>query len=258
MRLSLVALSLLTAILAQAEPRVFVSLAGTLLKAEISSVSGNSVTLKRVDDGQSLVVDRKTLCKEDNAYIEKWLGQNSGAEAAPPSVTKADAPPQKYRLTCQTLPSKSNRGPPDGGERVIELSYNFNISNHEVTRDLTNAKGIVITIGKNAAETSGDLVILQKQHFDVSIRAQSKMAWSTTPVRLTYSQGVGTPHGVKSYGYVLIITDPSGNILFVEASPDSGGKYSKEILAINEVPCVMDRDFKLKSSTAVPMGYISF
>ncbi len=255
----LLLLSLAIATLTQAETRVFVSLAGTLLEAEITAVAGDSITLKRVSDEQPLVVNRKTLCKEDNAYISRWTEQHPDKSSAPaPAATSTSATVQKYSLACQTLPSKSNRGPPDGGMRTIELSYNFNISNREVKRDLQDARGLVITLGKNGEESNGDLIVLQKEEFDVVIRAQSKMVHSTTPVRLSYSQGIGAPYGVKSHGYILIIRDAAGNILFVESSPDSNAKFTKEILSITEVPCVLDREFMLKPNTLAPTSYISF
>ncbi len=265
MRQSLLLFALLyAAAQAMADSRVFVSLAGSLLKAEVTAATGENVTLKRADDGQTMVIPRNTLCKEDNAYIERWLGRGNSGETPPPSpapaaFTAPSAPAQKYRLGCNILPAKSNRGPADGGVRTIEMAYNFIINNQEVTRDLTGAKGIVITLGKNAAESSGDLIILQKQYFDVNIRAQSKMEFSTEQVRLTYSKSPGASvYGVKSYGYALIILDAAGALLFVEASPDSTRRYTKELLDLTEVPCMVDRDFKLKATTPVPMNFISF
>lgn len=257
-------LSFLIAPMALADPRVFVSLAGSLLEAEITAVSGDNVTLKRASDQQPLVVNRKTLCKEDNAYIASWVAQHPDQATAPapapaPATTDTSATPQKFRLTCQTLPSKSNRSSGDTDQRVFEYTYNFNLSNQEVTRSLENARGLAIIIGKNAAESNGDLIVLQKEEFDVSIRAQSKMVHTTQPVRLTYNVGVDTSiAGVKSYGYVLIIRDAAGNVLHVEASPDASAKYVKEILSITEVPCMVDREFKLKPKSDVPLGYISY
>ncbi len=252
-------LSLLIAPMALADTRVFVSLAGTLLEAEITAVSGDNVTLKRASDLQNFVVNRKTLCKEDNAYIASWVAQHSDQVTAPaPATTGTSAPAQKYRLVCQTLPAKSNRGPPDSDHRVFEYTYNFNLSNQEVGRDLQNARGLVFTLGKSVLEPNGDLIVLQKEEFEVNIRPQSKMVHSTQPVRLTYSQDPDSPYGVKSYGYVLIIRDAAGNILLVEASPDASAKFIKEILSIAQVPCMVDRDFKLKAKTEVPLGYISF
>lgn len=256
----LLSLILLAATVVAAETRVFVSLAGTLLEAQITSVSGDNVTLKRKSDDQTLVVSRKTLCKEDNAYIQRWTDQNPDkVTASAPSPTAASpAPVQKFSLSCQTLPSKSNRGPPDGGERVIELSYNFNIHNREVSRDLQNARGMAITLGKDTSASGNDTIVLQKEIFDVNVRAQSKIVHSTNPVRLTYGQGIGPSYGVKNDGYVLIIQDGAGNILFTEASPDANAKFTKEIIAIREVPCIVDRDFKIKPDSIVPSGYISF
>lgn len=259
-RLRSVSILLLLLLTAGAQARVFVSLAGTLLEAEINSVKGDAITLKRLTDDQVIVVNRKTLCKEDNAFITRWIEQNPGAALAPAAaaMTGAAAAPQKFSLSCQVLPAKSNRGAADGGERTLEISYSFILNNREVTRDLQNARGLVVVLGKNAAESNGDLIVMQKEEFDVAIRAQSKMTHATAPVRLTYSQGSGIAYGVKTQGYVLIVRDSAGNTLFVEASPDSGAKYAKEILALSEVPCVVDRDFKLRPNTVVPMGYISF
>jgi len=248
---------LLTGVI-RAETRVFVSLAGTLLEAEITAVAGDNVTLTRKSDEQPLVVNRKTLCKEDNAYITGWIEQNPEKSLAPAVPAPApSAPAQKFSLACQTLPSKSDRGPPDGGEHVIELSYKFNISNREVRKDLSNASGVVVTLGKSSGGSDNNLIVLQKEIFEVNIRAQSKMVHSTTPVRLTYYQGAPSS-GVKNYGYVLIIRDSADNVVFVEASPDSGKKFAKEILDLKEVPCIVDRDFKLKPAAEVPTRYISF
>lgn len=257
-RLRPIVLILALALVAKAEARVFVSLAGTLLEAEITAVNGDDVTLKRLSDEQPLVVNRKTLCKDDNAYIQRWQEQNGGektmtAAAAP----TAQAPPQKFSITCQTLPSKRSRGS-DLGMRVIELSYNFNLNNREVSRDLSDARGVVVTLGRDSSLSGSDLIVLQKETFEVNIRAQSKIVQSTTPVRLSYSVGAASAFGVKGVGYVLIIHDAAGNILFTEASPDTYGKFTKEIMAITEVPCIVDRDFKLKPSASIPTGYISF
>lgn len=260
----LLVLSIFFAPLALADTRVFVSLAGTLLEAEITAVSGDNVTLKRSSDQQTLTINRKTLCKEDSTYIATWATQHPDLATGPaptapaPTAAGTSAPAQKYRLVCQTLPAKSNRGPPDSDHRVFEYTYNFNLSNQEVGRDLQNARGLALTLGKNVLDPNGDLIVLQKEEFDVNIRPQSKMVHTTQPVRLTYSQDPDSPYGVKSYGYVLIIRDAAGNILLVEASPDASAKFTKEILALPDAPCMVDRDFKLKSKTDVPLGYISF
>ncbi len=252
-------LYLLIAPMALADTRVFVSLAGTLLEAEITAVSGDNVSLKRSSDQQTLVVSRRTLCKEDSEYIARWQEQHTetGTTSAPAFVG-ISAPVQKYRLSCQTLPAKSNRGPPDSDHRIFEYTYNFNLSNREVSRDLQNARGLAITLGKSVAEPNGDLIVLQKEEFEVNIRPQSKMVHTTQPVRLSYSQDPDAPYGVKSYGYVLIIRDAAGNVLHVEASPDASAKFTTEILSITQAPCMVDRNFKLKPLSEVPLGYISF
>jgi hypothetical protein len=252
-------LSCLLAPMALAETRVFVSLAGTLLEAEITAVSGDNVTLKRSSDQQTLVVSRRTLCKEDGEYIARWQAQHANLPpTSAPAIVDSAASVPKYSLTCQTLPAKSNRGRANSDYRVFEYTYNFNLSNREVVRDLQNARGLAVTLGKNVADPNGDLVVLQKEEFEVNIRAQSKMLHTTQPVRLSYSEDPDSRYGVRSYGYVLIIRDAAGNVLHVEASPDASAKYVKEILSIPQAPCMVDRDFRLKTRAEIPLGYISF
>ena len=253
--------------LAEAETRVFVSLAGSLLEAEIAAVAGDNVTLKRTSDAQTLVVSRRTLCKEDNAYIATWQERRpehspapapASAPAPTPAAGSPAAPAYKYRLGCQTQPAKSNRGPPDSDHRIFEHTYTFILSNQEVVRNLENARGLVLVLGKTVGDPNGDLIVLQKEEFDVNIRAQSKMTHATQPMRLTYSQDPDLPYGVKNYGYVLIIRDAAGSVLHVEAGPESSARFIKEILSITQVPCIVDREFKLKPRSEVPLSYISF
>jgi|UniRef100_UPI003783CF2F hypothetical protein len=241
------------------QARVFVSLAGTLLEAEITALTGDNVTLRRANDNLPLVVKRSTLCKEDNAYITRWVAENPDKTTTPAASTvSAPAPAQKYNLLCEVQSSKSNRGPPDGGQRTVEISYAFHLHNREVQRDLAGASGMILTLGKDATGSGGDLIVLQKVHFDVAIRAQSKIVQSTEKVFLSYYQGQGPRTGVLPHGYILFILDAAGNVLLSQSNPVGNTKYLKEIQAINEVPCVIDRDFKPQPNAQVPSGYIEF
>jgi hypothetical protein len=241
------------------QARVFVSLAGTLLEAEITTVAGDNVTLQRANDGQQLVVSRKTLCKEDHAYITRWMEEHPDKASMPePAAASTPAPAKKYNLLCEVQSAKSNRGPPDGGPRTVEISYSFHLHNREIQRDLEGASGMILTLGKDATNSGGDLVVLQKVHFDVAIRAQSKVVQSTEKVLLTYYQGLGPRTGVMAHGYVIFILDAAGNVLLSQSNPVGNTKYLKEIQAVTEVPCVIDRDFKLQPNTPVPAGYIQF
>lgn len=259
-------LALLLISSAAAENRVFVSLAGTLLEAEITSVTGDSVTLKRSSDGQPLTINKNTLCKEDNAYITAWAEKLNAppipAVPAPPAantsaINDPAASSQKFSLSVQTLPSKSNQAAPSSTERIFETKYTFNISNKEVKRDLEGAKAIVVTFGRSAAEGAGDLIVLQKAQFDLSIRAQSKTTLTTTPVQLIYSAEFR--YGVRSHGYVLVILDAAGNPLFTEATPDVIAKFWKEAITLpGEPPLMVDRAMKPRPGIEGISSYIRF
>ena len=254
----LLILTLLTAG-AAAETRVFVSLAGSLLQAEITAVSGDTVSLKRAGDGQILPVKINTLCREDRAYISRWTGQESpaGTAAPHPLTAAAPAPMQTFSIACQVLPSKSTRVPADGGPRSVEVSYSFNITNRELQRDLENGKGIVVVLAKDETNRDSNLIVVQKELFDVNVRAQSKMTHTTQPVMLTYEQGAA-PSGVRTHGYVILIMDSEERVLYSQSSPTGNTKYASEIMSITEVPCIIDRDFKVLKDAPVPTNYISF
>ncbi len=265
---TLLTLLLLAAPALAGEARVFVSLAGTLLEAEITAVAGDNVTLKRVGDGQPLTINKSTLCKEDNAYIARWvekssaLGPFGGTTAAPVvagSVTPPPAPGafQPYSLQVQSLPSKSNRAPPSSSERIFETTYTFHISNREVARNLEGAKAVVVTLGKNAADAGGDLVLLQKTDFPLAVRAQGKTTLTTLPVQLVYSAEFR--YGVRSHGYAIFILDAAGNMLHSESTPEGMTKYWKEISTLkDELPTMVDREFKPRPGIGDVSSYIRF
>lgn len=257
---------LLLAPLAEAEARVFVSLAGTLLEADITAVNGDSVTLKRTSDGQPMTVNQSGLCKEDRAYIARWVEAGS-APATPAAPTPAPAGPetsaapapggafQKYTLAIQALPAKNNRAPANSMERVFETTYTFHVSNKEVIRDLQGAKAVIITLGKNAADAT-DLIVLQKLQMDLAVKAQGRTTLTTPPMHLVYSSEFR--YGVRSLGYVIFILDAQGNILLAESSPDGNTKFWKEISALNPPPCLVDRDFRPRPGIEPLLSYIRF
>ena len=252
---------LLLAPLAEAQARVFVSLAGTLLEADITAVNGDSVTLKRASDGQSMTVNQTGLCKEDRDYIARWVQANASAGAMPAAEAAPGPPPaaggafQKYSLAVQGLPAKNNRAPAGSTLRVFETTYTFHISNKEVARDLQGAKAVILTLGKNAADAA-DVIVLQKLQFDLTVRAQSKTTLTTPPVQLMYSAEFR--YGVRGLGYVIFILDAQGNILLAESSPVGNEGRWKEASAIDQCPCLVDRDFKLRPGIDAVLSYIRF
>ena len=234
---------------ALAETRFFVSTSGSLLEAELVGVTGRNVTLKRKDDGQSLTVPRDTLCGEDHAYIDAWIAEHPEAMTA----TSAPAPPtsadtRKFSLTSTIRGSKSNRG--DSYFRTVVLSYTAVLQSREVSRDLNGAKGILITVAKDA-EDINRLYVMQRVEFDINLRAQSKVEHSTPKVELSYFQDSGNRSGVKEQGCVLIVLDAAGKVEYVDASTSGSEAYVKELLAMKP-PCAVDREFRVAEGVSIP------
>lgn len=257
-------LLLLTAPLAQAETRVFVSLAGTLLEAEIVSVTGENVTLKRVNDGQPLTINRNTLCKEDVAYITRWEAEKASPAPAPASTPSpgpaaaaapSGAPFQKYSFEVQSQPSRNNQAPLGSTEDVFEVSYTFTIANKEVSRDLAGGKAVIYTLGRSAVKAS-DVVVLQKVELDLAVRAQSRTTLTTPAVQLVSSQE--PRYGVRTMGYVLFILDASGNVLQADSSPNGTSTDWQTLSSLTPIPCLVDRDFKPRPGLDQLIAYLRF
>jgi hypothetical protein len=239
---------LILAAIGRAETRFFVSTAGTLLEAELVSVNGTNVALRKKDDGSMLNVPRATLCKEDQNYIDFWAAAHpemaAQTAAAPvPTVPVSGGP--KFSLSSSVRSAKSSRGGADGGYRTIDIAYNIVLQSREVKRDLTGAKAVMITLGKEAASGGDDrLYVMQKLEWDVNLRAQGKFEQTTPEVRLSYYQGSNYRDGAKEYGYLFMVVDAAGVIQHVDCTPDGNQKHAQAALGFT-APSVIDRDFRV-------------
>lgn len=79
-----------TSALSAAEPRMFTDKAGRTIKAELVSVNGSTVTLKR-EDGQSFTVNADTFCQADVLYFQQH-GLKPAAANAPQPAAKDGIP----------------------------------------------------------------------------------------------------------------------------------------------------------------------
>lgn len=228
-----------------AESRFFVSTVGSLIEAEIVSVAGETITLRKKDDARILQVPRATLCKEDHAFIDAWVAANPGMAATATPATAA--PPvtggPKFSLSTNIRSAKSTRGAADGGYRTIDLSYKIILQSREVKRDLTGAKAVILTLAKEAEGGDDRLYVMQKIEYDLNLRAQGKFEQTTPEVRLSYYQGTNYRDGAKEHGYLFIVTDAAGVIQHVDSSPDGNQKHAQAALAFT-APSVIDRDFR--------------
>lgn len=258
-------LFLLAAVLAcagalRAETRFFVSSAGSLLEAEIVSVAGETVVLKKKDDGREIPVPKATLCKADHAYIDAWVAAHpeqvkstaaAPVSAAPPTAAGA----KKFGFTTMVRSKKSTNGFADGGYKAIDLSYGYSIQSREVTREISGAKLVVLTFAKEAGTGDGDqLYVMQRVEQELNLKPQGKLENATPEVRLQYYQGTNYRNGAKEYGYMLIITDSAGVIQHTDCNPPTLEKFIKEALDLKP-PCVVSREFRLMN-TSFPTGDI--
>jgi hypothetical protein len=250
---------LLLAALGRAETRFFVSTAGTLLEAELAAVNGPVVVLRKKDDASTIQVPRATLCKEDQNYIDFWAAAHPEMAAQAPAAPAPAAPVTggpKFSLTSSIRSAKSSRGGADGGYRTIDIAYNITLQSREVKRDLTGAKAVMITLGKEAASGSDDrLYVMQKLEWEVNLRAQGKFEQTTPEVRLSYFQGTNYRDGAREYGYIFIVMNAAGVIQHVDCTPDGNEKHAQAALAFT-APSVIDRDFKTLANANFHSGIV--
>jgi len=248
---------LLAAVLAcagasRAETRFFVSTAGSLLEAEIVSVAGETVVLRKKDDGKEIPVPKATLCKVDHAYIDAWVAEHpdqmkSSATPPPAAASATAAGTKKFGFTTMVRSKKSTNGFADGGYKSIDLSYGYSIQSREVTREISGAKAVIFTFAKEAGTGDGDqLYVMQRVEQELNLKPQAKLENATPEVRLQYYQGTNYRNGAKEYGYMLIITDSAGVVQHTDCNPPTLEKFVKEALDLKP-PCVVSREFRLMS-----------
>ncbi len=239
----LILLTLCMACMVQAETRIFVSTAGTLLEAEIVSAVGENITLKRKEDSRVITVQRSTLCKEDHAFIDAWTTANPEQTKASPTVAATAVGGAKFSLSLTVRGSKETRSVVGSSYRTFDLTYKATVQSREVKRTITKAKGTIFTFGKNVDPRDDRLHVMQKIEFPIELAPQGKTEFTTPPVRLSYYNGGDSRDGAKDYGYMFIVTNEAGGIEAVSATPDSMEKFAKQALTLT-APCVIDRDFK--------------
>jgi len=240
----LILLTLCIACMVQAESRIFVSTAGTLLEAEIVSAVGENITLKRKEDSRVITVQRSTLCKEDRVFIDAWIIANPEQAKATPMVATTVSGGAKYGLSLTVRGAKETRSLAGAYYRTFDLTYKATVQSREVNRTITKAKGTILTFGKNVDTRDDRLHVMQKIEFPIELAPQGKTEFTTPPVRLSYYNGGDSRDGAKDYGYMLIVTNETGEIEAVSATPDSMEKFAKQALTLT-APCVIDRDFKV-------------
>ncbi len=236
-------LTLCMACMVQAETRIFVSTAGTLLEAEIVSAVGENITLKRKEDSRVITVQRSTLCKEDHAFIDAWIIANPEQAKALPMVAATAVGGAKFNLSIAVRGSKDTRNVVGSSYRTFDLTYKATVQSREVKRTLTKAKGTILTFGKDVDPRDDRLNVMQKIEFPIELAPQGKTEFTTPPVRLSYYNGGDIRSGAKDHGYMLIVSNEAGEIEAVSATPDAMEKFAKQALTLT-VPCVIDRDFK--------------
>ncbi|MEM7145927.1 MAG: hypothetical protein AAF591_12390 [Verrucomicrobiota bacterium] len=201
-----------------AEFREFTGATGQTMTAQLVSVSGDQVTLKR-ENGTTVTTKAAVFSEADQEYIKEW--QNERQKSYIP------------RLSYEVNTGKSNREADDLGGDYWRQTFEFvvSISNDERDFDLENAKGSLIVIGKHVAQ-SDNLKVINRQDFDVNILSGQTLTFRAKKFDSTYIDIDYARSGHKYNGYILVIQNADGKIIATESAPDTYGRFSANALKL--------------------------
>ncbi|MEM8955743.1 MAG: hypothetical protein AAGD22_16435 [Verrucomicrobiota bacterium] len=202
----------------RAEFREFTGTTGQTMTAQLVSVSGDQVTLKR-ENGTTVTTKTTVFSKADQEYIENWHEDRQ----------KSFVP----RLSFEVNSGKSNREADDLGGDYWRQTFEFvvSITNDERNFDIENGKGSLIVIGKHVAE-SDNLEVINRQDFDLNIPAGQTLTFRAKEFESTYIDIDYARSGHKYNGYILIVQNPDGKVIGSESAPDTYARFAANALKL--------------------------
>ncbi len=215
--------ALITAILfaapiLQAETHQFTDSNGNTIQAEIVSVSGESVTIKR-NDGRSFTTKTSVFSEEDRKFIAAWQ--------------KAEALNRIPRLEIRINNGKNDRLAKDGDydNRTAALQFKVSIENEERNFDIVDAKATLLIFGKSVFD-SGRLKVMSRESFDLSVPEGATAVLNGEEVVFKYDDNDSAKFGHKYGGYLVVIQNEGGKIIGHKCVPEPMGKYLEAALKL--------------------------
>ncbi|MFZ4764672.1 MAG: hypothetical protein ACOYMN_06925 [Roseimicrobium sp.] len=245
-----------------AETRAFIDQSGRSLEGELISISGEFVTIKRANDGQTFTVKASAFSKADQAYFASKGGLPVASVPAtvgpatarttpttPASSLSSTASTAPMRIDLKVYPNKNEKA--KGGfydDRIQRVSFRVDIRNGEQQRTLSTAKAVMIAVAKDL-EDSVQAQLISKEEFAVDLPPLASKSQETKETKITYDN-LYFKYGFKYSGYVCVLKDASGKTVAVTGSTPALERGVEELLKLN-VGDIYDRNFKFVENRPV-------
>ena len=220
--------------LSAADYRTFKNAAGVELEAEVLSCDvGEVVTLRRRDGKVFKDVSWSMFSAADRKYLAQWAKD----EAKKFSQADLDA---DARIAVTVLKGQDDdfNDYGDIDDHIIRFEPRVIIDSDEKDRTFTEVQGVLVIIGQGYLRKS-EYVVLKRQEFTLDIPARDEVRWTGKPFKCSYDPDYG---GYRYGGYVLVLKNRAGQIVYTKSSKTLWERSARSILAA-ESGLGYDRDF---------------
>jgi len=214
--------------------RTFKNDAGVELEAEVLSCEvGEQATVRRRDGKVFKGVSWSMFSVADRKYLVQWAKD----EAKKFSQADLDA---DARIAVTVLKGQDDdfNDYGDIDDHVIQFEPRVIIDSDEKDRTFTGVQAVLVMIGQGYLRKS-EYVVLQRQEFMLDIPARDELRWTGKPFKCSYDPDYG---GYRYGGYVLVLKNRAGQIVYTKSSKTLWERSARNILAA-ELKLGYDRDF---------------
>ena len=199
-------------LLAEVEYRVFESADGATIEATIVDATAVTVTIKRRDGREFKNVPIERFSVADRKYVREWR------DAQREAVSNADITAES-RIQVSVLKGqdddKNNYG--DIDDRIVGFSPGIVADSDEKDLTFKNVKGTLVFVGRGVIEDDAH-VILSRQEVTLDFIPREQTRWQGKRFQCRYDPDFG---GFEYAGYLLVLRNKSGKVVFVKGSKSS-------------------------------------
>lgn len=207
---------------AQNEYYKFTSTEGNQIEARIVEVKPNvSVTIERRDGMVFRDVPLERFSKIDRDHIDGWLEKER--MAINDARLTADSP---IKLSFKRGQDDDKNDYGDIDDRVITFTPAVTIENRHLEKTYKDVEGVVVIIGKGVINDK-QLVILDRQSFEVTLPPKERIQWKAKSFEARYDPDYG---GAEYAGYLIVLKNRDSAIVLKKGSKSVWEKNPKLVL----------------------------
>lgn len=219
----LIPILFLCAISLQAEPRTFTDQFGRTITAELVSVNGDLVTIRR-DDGQVFNLSISKLTEADQQYIKNWSASRPGEKPSADAEKEVKFTPDVKKLIVNLSRGKFETRTLTKYDTYThkheQWGYSIQLTNQHL-RPVSNFRVEYNLFARTYADTSGPTLITGAKNIPViASRGSEVFRTGSAEVCKTKDTYFGYNSGGEMRGiWIRIYVD--GELLIEQSSPDS-------------------------------------